>query len=355
MSNRSAKFVPALFAGILAGASLAAVTDLRAQTTQAQTTQPQATQPPADNCLAAPKGKTPAGGHWYYRIDRATKRKCWYLREENDQANDKSAPTAPQDSPPATSAAAAEPAPPPTTTITRNAIADARAEWISQQARTEQNFPANVAPRTSDAVAAPPVQNGKPAPALNPLAPTPLAATRWLDTSGASSASNSASNPTDPRAAASDPPSDPPQPAEEVQQPAPALAATPSVEKPTASMQMLFLVMAAALALAGITVSLIVRFGRARARAVMRHNRRMMWDSAPTSAPISAPARRSPPLMPTREDTAMPRTAREETPMRHVLRAAPLREPRAPDDRQRQVTERQVTDRLARLARSAQT
>jgi hypothetical protein len=322
MSNRSAKFVPALFAGLLAGASLAAVTDLRAQTTQAQ-----ATQPPADNCLAAPGSKTPPGGHWYYRIDRATKRKCWYLREENGKA----ALATPQESSPAPSSAAEDAAPPPGT-ITSKAIADAHAEWISQQARTEQNFPANVEPRTTGAIPAPPVQDGKLATAPNVLAPTPLAATRWPDTSGVSSSSN----PTDLRSAAADPPSDQPEQAAEAHQPAPApvapAAVEPSTAKPTASMQMLFLVMAAALALAGITVSLIVRFGRARARAAIRGNRREIWDSARS--------RRSPPSMP----------AREEAPMRRTARTAPVREPRAPEDR-----ERQVADMMARLARSAQT
>lgn len=33
----------------------------------------------ADNCLAGPKGASPAGQHWYYRLERGTKRKCWYL------------------------------------------------------------------------------------------------------------------------------------------------------------------------------------------------------------------------------------------------------------------------------------
>lgn len=33
----------------------------------------------ADNCLAAPKTTAPQGQHWYYHIDRASRRKCWYL------------------------------------------------------------------------------------------------------------------------------------------------------------------------------------------------------------------------------------------------------------------------------------
>jgi hypothetical protein len=33
----------------------------------------------ADDCLAAPKSASSPGQHWYYRIDRATQRHCWYL------------------------------------------------------------------------------------------------------------------------------------------------------------------------------------------------------------------------------------------------------------------------------------
>ena len=33
----------------------------------------------ADDCVTAPNGDTPPGRHWYYRTDKATKRKCWYL------------------------------------------------------------------------------------------------------------------------------------------------------------------------------------------------------------------------------------------------------------------------------------
>ncbi len=50
--------------------------------------------------------------------------------------------------------------------------------------------------------------------------------------------------------------------------------------KQSASMQMLFLVMAGALAMAGITASLVFRFGRrARKRRLeRRRERRAMWD-----------------------------------------------------------------------------
>jgi hypothetical protein len=36
----------------------------------------------ADDCLTAPKSSAPESGHWYYRTDRETQRKCWYLRAE---------------------------------------------------------------------------------------------------------------------------------------------------------------------------------------------------------------------------------------------------------------------------------
>ena len=35
--------------------------------------------PRAEDCLAGPNAQSPQGSHWYYRIDRATHRKCWYL------------------------------------------------------------------------------------------------------------------------------------------------------------------------------------------------------------------------------------------------------------------------------------
>lgn len=33
----------------------------------------------ADGCLAAPNAQPPHGLHWYYRFDKANRRKCWFL------------------------------------------------------------------------------------------------------------------------------------------------------------------------------------------------------------------------------------------------------------------------------------
>ncbi len=40
----------------------------------------------ADECLEAPNGPTPPGGHWYYRTDRVKQRKCWYLGQSPQNA-----------------------------------------------------------------------------------------------------------------------------------------------------------------------------------------------------------------------------------------------------------------------------
>jgi hypothetical protein len=101
-------------------------------------------------------------------------------------------------------------------------------------------------------------------------------------------------------------------------------------------MQMLLLTMAGALALAGITASLIFRFGRANAVPLeIRGERRPIWDSVNSE--------RSPSMFPADD---MPIWRRD--PPRDLSRNLP-RDPRAPDD-----PERRVTEMLARLARSAQ-
>jgi hypothetical protein len=40
----------------------------------------------AEDCLAAPNSPAPPGSHWYYRSERSTQRKCWYMRSEDQQA-----------------------------------------------------------------------------------------------------------------------------------------------------------------------------------------------------------------------------------------------------------------------------
>jgi hypothetical protein len=102
MSNRTAKFVSAIFASLLAGAPLATISHSAAA-----------------ECLSGPKDQAPEGSHWYYRIEHPSERHCWYLRREDEKLSQLASP----DSPPA-----AKPVPPKTEPAIQRSIADAHAE-----------------------------------------------------------------------------------------------------------------------------------------------------------------------------------------------------------------------------------
>jgi hypothetical protein len=161
MPNRTAKFVSAIFASLLAGAVLPAVSDNAAHA--------------ADNCLTEPKGATPPGGHWYYRIDWPTKRHCWYVRDEDGKVSQ----AAPQDSP-----APASPVSPEKKAATPPSIADARAEMPLPQTGNAQDTDATPAQRVPamEAGAASPDQGTN-----APDAGVSVVASRWPDPSGVSS------------------------------------------------------------------------------------------------------------------------------------------------------------------------
>jgi hypothetical protein len=115
MSNRTAKFVSALFVSVLAGVPLTTIS-----------------QSAVDDCLSGPRDETPEGSHWYYRIDRATKRHCWYLREEGGKPLQITAPNSPS---------SAKPASPKAEATMQRSIADARAALPPQtRVRPENNL-----------------------------------------------------------------------------------------------------------------------------------------------------------------------------------------------------------------------
>jgi hypothetical protein len=359
MSNCSAKFVAAIFASMLAGSSFAAMAQDAAKETSKDTSAKT-----ADTCLSGPKGSVPAGGHWYYRVDHATKRNCWYIGEDKN----KSARTAVKDPPSATAASApaaspaaspvaADPVLPRQTTNVRKSIADARAELTAPQARVEDLSE----PPTTGAVPATGIANSQAATAPDATSPSSPVASRWPESSGVSPSSA-------PRLAAAEPPPSVQTPGQQAQRqetqslqdnatPAPQPAGAPvalaaadsSPDRPSESMQMLLLTMAGALALAGITASLVFRFGRTRlVQPEILDDRRPIWDSVHVE-------RRSPSMFPDEdmliEDLPIEDSPiwRRDPPPRNVPRNLP-RDPRAPDD-----PERRVTEMLARLARSAQT
>ena len=93
------------------------------------------------------------------------------------------------------------------------------------------------------------------------------------------------------------------------------------------------MVMAAALALAGITVSAIVRIGRMRARRAIRRKRRAMWDSAKAAKTMR---RSSPPIVRTTSEAGL-RRAGGVQPHRHAhapgAAARPTSDREAPQER----------------------
>lgn len=46
----------------------------------------------ASECLTRPHSRTESGGHWYYRVDRARHRKCWFVEPTPATAAHASAP-----------------------------------------------------------------------------------------------------------------------------------------------------------------------------------------------------------------------------------------------------------------------
>ncbi|MCK1566490.1 hypothetical protein IVB08_21410 [Bradyrhizobium sp. 173] len=271
MGNRTAKFLSALVGSIIAAAPLAAVSQ--------NASTPPSTANAASDCLGSPKGAAPQGQHWHYRLERATKRQCWYLRAEGGKAT-QTAQTAP-DTPAADSAVPQQ-----------HSVEDARAEYLTPQSIAAVKTPAQAGP-------APTQQAANPSADAN--AQQPAVAGRWPDASTASAAPTEQPSPA-PVAAAAQPTAKP------AKSPAPmALAAADSTaDKQTGSLQMLLLVIGGALALAGILASVIYRFAGGRMRVQAADQRRVNWDNfephdhddgrAPwlNAAPAGAPHARQP-------------------------------------------------------------
>jgi hypothetical protein len=302
MSNRTAKFVSAIFASFLAGTAVTTLSfgaALAANEAKA-----------VDNCLAGPKGQTPAGGHWYYRIDHATKRHCWYLGDEGEKvardarpepaASEKVARDArPEPAAPAPRVAA-NPVSPQKQAPTQRTIADARAELPPPQTQIEPasaatgQWPAAAAPN----MAAPNITSeadSQPANAGDTNTQSSLIASRWPESSGVRSsasagpaiANSDANMQPDSRAAEA---SVVPPPASVVAA-APLAAADSSSASRTGSIQMLLIVIAGALALASVIGAAVFRLGSLRraGRREIRRDRRAIWDSVDTGRPSPAP------------------------------------------------------------------
>jgi hypothetical protein len=297
MPNRTATLVSAAIAGLCAGISLTA--SIGAIPARA-----------ADECLAAPKGETPEGGHWYYRIEHPSNRHCWHLRGEGDAQ----AQTAPSNS-----SAAAKQAPPKQDAAMPGSVANARAELTSPQAPLDQNVPVNTGQVPAAATAAnidnTPTAN---APDTNML--KSVVASRWPDQLSASASAAPpppvpVSPPADAQAnnvQANDVQTNDVQtsgmqantvpPPQASAAPVPLAAADASMAKQSGSAMMLLTVMVGALSIAGLAASAIFRFGgkRRRGRDDLRGEVRPIWDldrdfrrsDRPLPFPASAVVRR---------------------------------------------------------------
>jgi hypothetical protein len=73
MMSRATKFVSAISAGVVVSVPVATI--------------PLRTVEAAEECLTSAKDVTPPGQHWYYRIERGTKRHCWYLHGETETSS----------------------------------------------------------------------------------------------------------------------------------------------------------------------------------------------------------------------------------------------------------------------------
>ena len=245
MPRRTAKYVSALFAGMLAGIPLA--------------TMSHGATPAAEDCVSGPKDQAPRGSHWYYRIDRATNRHCWYLKEEKLSQNAA-----------ANSAPSAKPVSPNAEAATHRSIADAHAEFpaqttIEQPKRSDGHAPAMAADAS---IATPAAETQR-----------SLIASRWPEQSGTGS-------PTVPPSTADQSDVTAPSDSDAMPSPIPAAATLAVVdsspEKTPGSVQTLLLVILGALVLAGLIGSAVFRFGNLRwnGRRKIQVDRRAIWEHA---------------------------------------------------------------------------
>jgi hypothetical protein len=219
----------------------------------------------AEACLAGPKGAAPKGSHWYYRIDHATKRNCWYVRAEGEK------PAASQNSP-------ASQASPQTETPLQPSVANARAEANPADIGQSNAVAAERAPPAA-------ANNGQGADAPAADSGQSTVSSRWLDRADADAITGSTPSPDDSGAGMN--PSTPSVAA------APLAAANARPASPSGSVPTLLLVIVGALALAALFAGIIFRFGTARRddRQDFDRDQRAPWDAVDVGATI-----RSPPL-----------------------------------------------------------
>jgi hypothetical protein len=219
-----------------------------------------------ETCLTGPKGAAPKGSHWYYRIDHATKRNCWYVRAEGGK-------------PAASQISSVTPAVPQTEMPLQPLVANARAEAGPADIGQPNTVAAERAPsgavNSDQAADAPAADSGQ-----------PLVSSRWPDRADADTIAGSTPKPNDSGAS--------PNPSAPSVAVAPLAAANARPVSPSA-VPTLLLVIVGALALAALFAGIVFRFGSAgrddRQHFARDQHQRAPWDAVEVGATI-----RSPPL-----------------------------------------------------------
>ena len=113
----------------------------------------------AADCLTAPYFSAPEGSQWYYQTDRATKRKCWFLRAKN-QSTQQPAAQAESEAAPATRTTAFEQPATASIGVRNSAASQTSAQPAGPAAGVGAGVPTTIA-RADDCLTAP----NSPAPA----------------------------------------------------------------------------------------------------------------------------------------------------------------------------------------------
>lgn len=217
----------------------------------------------ADECLSAPKGAASAGSHWYYRIERGSKRHCWYLAD----ARAKPSKTASQDA-----SSPEDATPSDSDQAKQRAISNARAEMPAST-----NLSNGQANADQPASATPPASASAPAAAATGNGTGKwIGAERWPNPLS----STPTDSPLDVRIASPSNPVPPPS-QQDAAPPAtePAAVAETSVT-PANPMHLLSIAIAGALLLAGLISAAIYKFGswRQNDRSRDAGPRRVNWE-----------------------------------------------------------------------------
>jgi len=229
---------------------------------------------PAENCLKAPHGVAPQGSHWYYRLERPSQRRCWYLAEKGRKAAHRVATrSAPQ----------AEPEDEPAT--------------ASAPAANVSAAPAANAPAAS--VAAQPAASASPAPATDPQPVITTLVTRNVSNTEQVAQSPAMADSTQPPVMPNSAPSDPQPSAAVTEQPAPQRAA-PADQTESASTQAMptLQLLLGAIALLGLLASaafFVMAMVRRRNDVlnIRRETHTLPYEASPEMAAEDAPTFRA--------------------------------------------------------------